>query len=132
VRGTLDLEALPLALAVLFWLPGFDIIYALLDVEFDRSHGLFSVPARFGVKTALSISRALHALAWACLALTGLMFGLGPLYWAGMLVVAGLLVYEHSLVRPDDLSRLDMAFFNMNGYISVTVFLFIFLDVVAL
>lgn len=132
VRGALDVEALPLALAVLFWLPGFDILYALLDIEFDRSHGIFSVPARFGVRRALMLSRALHVLAWACLALTGLVFGLGPLYWAGMLVVAGLLIYEHSIVRPDDLSRLDMAFFNMNGYISVSVFVFTFLDVVLL
>jgi 4-hydroxybenzoate polyprenyltransferase len=129
VRGALDAEAIPLTLAVLFWLPGFDIIYALLDLEFDRSHGIFSIPARFGVGKALVVSRVFHALSWGCLVLTGVIFDLGVLYWLGIIIVAGLFVYEHSLVKPDDLSRLDMAFFNMNGYISVTIFLFTSLDI---
>jgi 4-hydroxybenzoate polyprenyltransferase len=124
VRGTFDWRAVPLALAVFFWLPGFDILYALQDVEFDRKEGLFSVPARFGVKRALLLARLLHLLSWGFLALTGVLFGFGPWYWGGLLVVGGLFLYEHSLVRADDLSRLDMAFFNMNGYISVTVLFF--------
>ncbi|GAB4389885.1 MAG: UbiA-like polyprenyltransferase [Thermodesulfovibrionales bacterium] len=128
IRGTFDLEILPLALAVAFWLPGFDILYALQDMEFDRSHGLYSVPARFGVRRALALARVLHLLSWVLLALTGYVFGLGPVYWLGVLVAGGLFLYEHSLVRADDLSRLDMAFFNMNGYISVSVFLFTFVD----
>lgn len=128
IKGTLEPGILPLALAVLFWLPGFDILYALQDVEFDRSHGLYSVPARFGVGRALFISRALHALSWGFLALTGLMLHLGVLYWAGIIIAGGLFIREHSLVRADDLSKLDMAFFNMNGYISMTVFVFTLLD----
>jgi 4-hydroxybenzoate polyprenyltransferase len=128
VRGTFNPEILPLVLAVLFWLPGFDIIYAIMDIEFDRSHGLFSIPARFGVKNALLISRTLHVLSWGCLFWTGMVFQMGVFYWAGMAVVAGLFIYEHSLVGPDDLSRLDVAFFKMNGYISLTVFVFTVLD----
>jgi 4-hydroxybenzoate polyprenyltransferase len=128
IKGTLEPGILPLALAVLFWLPGFDILYALQDVEFDRSHGLYSIPARFGVGRALLVSRALHALSWGFLALTGLMLHLGVLYWAGIIIAGGLFIREHSLVRADDLSKLDMAFFNMNGYISMTVFVFTLLD----
>jgi len=128
VRGTFDAEALPLVLAVLFWLPGFDILYALQDMEFDRSHGLYSIPARFGVRASIAIARLLHGLTMFFLVLAGAVFGLGAFYWVGMLVVAGLFVYEHSLLKPDDLSKLDMAFFNMNGYISAAVFLFTLLD----
>lgn len=128
VRGTFDLEILPLALAVLFWLPGFDILYALQDVEFDMSHGLYSIPVKFGIRKALLFSRLLHLFSWIFLFLTGIIFSLGPVYWLGICIVAGLFIYEHSLVRPDDLTRLDMAFFNMNGYISMTVFVFTLLD----
>jgi 4-hydroxybenzoate polyprenyltransferase len=128
IRGRLELGMLPLALVVLFWLPGFDILYALQDVDFDRSHGLYSVPARFGVRGALYISRALHALSWGFLFLNGMVFELGLPYWMGVLIAGGLFIREHSLVRADDLSRLDMAFFNMNGYISMAVFVFTLLD----
>jgi 4-hydroxybenzoate polyprenyltransferase len=128
LRGTVDVEILPLALAVLFWLAGFDVLYALQDMEFDRSHGLFSIPARFGVKASLVLSRILHTLTWALLAVTGVLFDLGIWYWAGVAISAGLFVYEHSLIKPEDLRKLDMAFFNMNGYISVTIFVFTLLD----
>lgn len=128
IRGTFDVEVLPLALAVALWLPGFDILYALQDVEFDRSHGLNSIPARFGVRNSLLLSRALHGLSWGLLLLAGVMLRLGPVYWLGVLVAGGLFVYEHSLLRSDDLRKLDMAFFNMNGYISVTVFVFTLID----
>jgi 4-hydroxybenzoate polyprenyltransferase len=124
VRGTIELEALPLVLAVLFWLPGFDILYALMDVEFDRKHGIYSIPARFGIRRSLTLSRFLHLLSWSFLIMNGLLFELGAVYWIGLLIAGVLFVYEHALVRADDLSRLDMAFFNMNGYISVTVFVF--------
>jgi 4-hydroxybenzoate polyprenyltransferase len=130
IRGTFDAGVLPLVLAVAFWLPGFDVLYALQDMEFDRSYGLYSIPSRFGTKASLVLARALHGLALLCLYITGAVFGLGLFYWLGMLVVTGLFVYEHSIVRADDLSRLDMAFFNMNGYISVAVFVFTFLDYV--
>jgi len=132
VRGTLEPEVLPLTIAVLLWLPGFDILYALQDVDFDRKHGLHSIPARFGVGKSLLAARVLHALSWGMLALTGLVFHLGAFYWLGIIAAGGLFVYEHSLVREGDLTRLDMAFFNMNGYISVTVFAFTVLDYIIL
>jgi 4-hydroxybenzoate polyprenyltransferase len=92
-------------------------------VQFDREHRLYSVPARFGIPAALTIARVCHVLTIAAFALLGVTMGLGWLYWLGVLVVAGLLVYEHSLVSPSDLSRLDVAFFNVNGYIAVILFL---------
>jgi 4-hydroxybenzoate polyprenyltransferase len=128
VRGMISWEALPLAVAVVFWLAGFDTLYALQDIEFDKSHGLYSVPQRFGIKTSLHIARGLHLLTWIFLIISGGVFHLGIVYYIGMAVVAGLLIYEHGLVRPGDLTKLDMAFFNMNGYISVAVLAFIVLD----
>jgi 4-hydroxybenzoate polyprenyltransferase len=128
VRGSLDLEIVPLATAVIFWLAGFDVLYALQDVDFDRKFGLFSIPKRFGIRVSLMLARIFHATSFGLLVTTGLLFGAGGLYWAGMVLTAGLFLYEHSLVREDDLSRLDIAFFNMNGYISVTVFVFTLMD----
>ncbi len=128
VRGTVDAAVIPLVLSVLFWLAGFDILYALQDVDFDRRAGLHSIPARFGVRRALLLSRLFHALTWVLLLVTANIFGLGWIFHGGLLLVGALLVYEHRLVREDDLSRLDMAFFNMNGYISLTVFTFTLLD----
>jgi 4-hydroxybenzoate polyprenyltransferase len=121
VRGTFDAPALVLWFALTVWIAGFDLIYACQDVEVDRAQGLHSVPARFGVATALAAARVNHALTAAALALVGALAGLGVLYWAGWLAVAGLLVYEHSLVSARDLSRLDLAFFNVNGYIALIV-----------
>ena len=109
--------------ALTVWIAGFDLIYACQDVDFDRSHRLHSVPARFGIPAALATARGCHVLTIAAFALLGWMMGLGWLYWAGVAVVAGLLVYEHSLVSPGDLSRLDVAFFNVNGYIALILFL---------
>jgi 4-hydroxybenzoate polyprenyltransferase len=109
--------------ALTVWVVGFDLVYACHDVEFDRQHRLHSVPARFGIPAALATARACHALTVAAFALLGVMMGLGWLYWLGVAVVAGLLVYEHSLVSANDLSRLDIAFFNVNGYIAVILFL---------
>lgn len=124
VRGTFDWEIMPLSIAVVFWLAGFDILYALQDMEFDRSHGLHSIPQRFGIKKSLIFSRTFHFITWSLLAVNGILFNLSLVYWIGMLLVAGLLIYEHSLVKSHDLSKLNMAFFNMNGYISITVFVF--------
>ena len=115
---------MPLAAAVIFWLAGFDVLYALQDIDFDRNHGLYSIPRRFGVGKALFMSRAFHAGSFFLLIANGLIFRLGFFYWAGMMVTAGLFIYEHSLIKENDLRKLDMAFFNMNGYISMTVFLF--------
>lgn len=128
VTGTFDAQVMAIALAVVCWLAGFDILYALQDTNFDRTHGLYSIPARFGVRKSIAISRALHVLSWLLLIATGAMFSMQSFYWAGMVIVGGLFIYEHRLVRHDDLSKLNMAFFNMNGYISVTVFVFTLLD----
>ena len=130
VKGTFNAEILPIAFAVVFWLTGFDVLYALQDIEFDRSHGLHSIPERFGIKDTLIFSRVFHLITCGLLAFTGIIFDLGIFYWIGMAVAGGLFIYEHSLVKANDLSRLDMAFFNMNGYISITVFAFTLLDYV--
>jgi 4-hydroxybenzoate polyprenyltransferase len=119
VTGGLEAPALVLWFAVTVWIAGFDLIYACQDIAFDRASGLHSVPARFGVAAALRAARVNHALTALALALGGWMTGLGPLYWVAWLAIVGLLVYEHSLVGPTDLSRVDMAFFNVNGYIAV-------------
>ena len=117
-----------LAVAVATWVGGFDILYALQDVSFDRENGLYSVPSTFGEANALGIARALHITTVAALALAGVGAGAGLLYFLGVLVAAGLLLYEHLLVKADDFSRLDAAFFTMNAVMSVTVFLFALVD----
>ncbi|MBI2162243.1 MAG: UbiA family prenyltransferase [Candidatus Rokubacteria bacterium] len=121
VRGQFDAPAFVLWFALTVWIAGFDLIYACQDVEVDRAQGLQSVPARFGVAAALATARANHALTAAALALVGWLAGLGALYWVGWVAVVALLVYEHSLVSARDLSRLDVAFFNVNGYIALIV-----------
>lgn len=131
VRGTFDIRILPLGFAVVFWLAGFDILYALHDIDFDRDHGLYSIPQRFGIGQAILLSRLFHGITILLLLYTGYLFGRGVFYWTGMAIVALLFAYEHSLVKPAGLSKLNIAFFNMNGYISVTVFVFSFLDYVA-
>ena len=114
-----------LATAVMTWVAGFDVLYALQDVSFDRQAGLHSIPAAFGERRALAAARLLHAGTVTALGAVGGAVGAGWLYWVGVAVVAGLLVFEHSLVRPGDLSRLDAAFFTMNGIISITFFGFV-------
>ncbi len=128
LRGDIGWPVVVLGLAVLFWVAGFDIFYALQDYEFDKDNGLFSIPSRFGVKRSFQITRAFHVVMVILLLILFFSKGLGILYLIGVVVVAGLLIYEHLLVSPDDLSRLDAAFFNMNGYISVTIFLFTLAD----
>ena len=121
VRGRLDAPAVILWCALTVWIAGFDLMYACQDVDFDRANGLHSVPARFGIPTALALARINHVLTAAALAALGVVSGLGPLYWIGWVAVVALFVYEHSLVTPRDLSRLNVAFFNINGYIAVLV-----------
>jgi 4-hydroxybenzoate polyprenyltransferase len=130
VTGTLDPEILPLGGAVLAWVAGFDTIYACQDVAFDRAHGIYSLPQRFGIRRALLGARALHVLALLLLAQTGRLFELGPIYVVGVLLVAGLLVYEHRLLRGDDLSRLSVAVFKTNGVIGCVYFAFTLGDIV--
>jgi 4-hydroxybenzoate polyprenyltransferase len=117
-----------LATAVATWVGGFDILYALQDVSFDRENGLFSVPAAFGEANALGIARGLHLATVAALAIAGIGAGAGIFYFSGVLVAGLLLLYEHSLVRADDFSKLDAAFFTMNGVISIVFFGFVFTE----
>ncbi|MEO8910453.1 MAG: UbiA-like polyprenyltransferase [Gemmatimonadaceae bacterium] len=117
-----------LATAVATWVGGFDILYALQDVSFDRENGLYSVPSTFGEANALGIARVMHLATVAALALVGFGAGAGLLYFAGVVVAASLLLYEHSLVKANDFSRLDAAFFTMNGVISIVFLGFVFTE----
>ncbi|MBI4489637.1 MAG: UbiA family prenyltransferase [Deltaproteobacteria bacterium] len=112
-----------LALAVLFWLAGFDVIYSLQDYDFDLSHGLHSIPIRFGVVWGLRLSSLCHFFTVLFLVLVGLSAGLGMIYWSGMAAVSLILIWEHHLVKPDDFSRVNRAFFDFNAYVSVGYFL---------
>jgi 4-hydroxybenzoate polyprenyltransferase len=117
-----------LAIAVATWVGGFDMLYALQDVSFDRENGLYSVPATFGEANALRIARLMHFLTVVALAVAGVGAGAGAIYFAGVIVAALLLLYEHWLVRVDDFSRLDAAFFTMNGVISIVFLGFVFAE----
>lgn len=132
VAGRFDLPPAVLGLAVLAWVAGFDIIYACQDYDHDRSVGLFSIPVRFGLGRSLWLARLLHLFSLLLLALLGYLMGLGALYLAGLGVIGALLVYEHRLVRADDLSKLDVAFFTMNGIISAVYFAFTLADLLIL
>ncbi len=131
LRGDIGWPVIPLAVAVLLWVAGFDIFYALQDYDVDVERGLHSIPAKLGKQKAFTLVRIFHGLMLVFLLLVIPGSGLGWIYFAGVVVVALLLVYEHLLVKPDDLSRLDAAFFNMNGYISVTIFIFTLIDALA-
>ena len=126
VRGSLtlpsDLPAWVLYVVVTLWIGGFDLIYAIQDIDVDRRDGLHSFPARYGIRAALRLSAVAHALVTVLLVLLGLQLHLSAPYWIGLAASAGLLAYEHAIVRPDDLSRLNLAFFDVNGIISVTLF----------
>ena len=119
VTGTVDWQPFLLGGAVALWIAGFDIIYATMDLEVDRRQGLHSIPRRFGVAAALLTTRIFHAGSVALLVWLGIALSLGPFYWLGLAVVAGLLAYENSIVSADDLSRVDMAFLQMNGVIAI-------------
>jgi 4-hydroxybenzoate polyprenyltransferase len=118
-----------LGLAVAAWVGGFDLIYACQDIDFDRAHKVYSIPARFGPMRALQISEIAHGASVGLLAAVGAQLALGWPFWIGVGVAAWLLIWEHRLVRPDDFSQLDVAFFSMNGYIAVSVFVLSLLGV---
>jgi 4-hydroxybenzoate polyprenyltransferase len=124
MRGALDLRMLILCAAVTLWVAGFDVLYSCQDVAFDREVGLHSIPRRFGVKTALGLARAMHVGMILLLVWLAASFHLAWPAWAGIVVVAGLLGYEHRLVSPQDLSKINAAFFTVNGYISVLFLVF--------
>ena len=124
VRGTIDSPApLLLSLVVLLWTAGFDVLYACQDYDFDRREGLYSIPARFGIARALWISRGLHAGAFAALVLLYFVTNLGLLAIIGVIATGALLIYQHTLVRANDLSKLNAAFFTTNAFVSVILFL---------
>lgn len=128
VRGSLDVRILILTLAVMFWVAGFDVLYACQDASHDRAHGLCSVPAVWGIPAAFWMARLLHGAMLLLLLWLVRVFGLGHLAVAGVAVVAALLLYEHTIVSPGDLRRLNAAFFTMNGVISVVFFGFVAVD----
>jgi 4-hydroxybenzoate polyprenyltransferase len=119
VRGDLSAPAVWLVVAVTTWIGGFDILYALSDRDFDRAAGIKSIPARFGVPASLAISAVLHLGTVVALGAAGHSAGLGAIYFLGVAAVVAIFIYEHAIVRPSDLSRLNVAFFNLNGYVSM-------------
>ncbi len=131
IRGEIPWEAWALGAAVAVWIAGFDLYYSLFDLDVDRQQGLHSWATRWGVSGVFVGARGLHAVTVALLVGAGVGLPVGGLYWAGVAVVAALLAYEHLLVRPSDLRRLDAAFFTMNGVISVAFFVFVLADVLA-
>jgi 4-hydroxybenzoate polyprenyltransferase len=130
IRGDLPWQAWALGGAVATWVAGFDLFYSLLDLEVDREQGLHSWATRFGETAVFVGARVLHVATIGLLFLAGLGLTVGTWYWLGLIVVAALLAYEHSLIGPGDLARLDAAFFTTNGVISVTFFVFVFFDVI--
>jgi len=128
MTGEIHVPAGVMGIAAAFWVVGFDVIYATQDVDVDRAQGLHSIPARFGISRGLQIARTFHAITVAGLVAVGLMMHVGPYYWAGVGLAALLLAYEHRLVSPRDLSRLNAAFFTMNGVIAVVFAIFASLD----
>jgi 4-hydroxybenzoate polyprenyltransferase len=131
ITNHLPWEAWLLGAAVAFWVAGFDLFYALFDTEIDRAQGLHSIVTRFGVRGTFLGARLSHAATIACLVAAGLGLPVGALYWIGVAAVAALLAYEHALVKPNDLRRLDAAFFTMNGVISVAFAAFVIVDAVS-
>lgn len=129
VTGQLDAPILWLTAAVTLWTAGFDIIYSCQDFEFDRQAGLHSIPARLGIGGALVVARLLHAAMVVCLIVLAVSFDMGRLAWAGIAVTAIMLAWEHRLVRADDMSKVDAAFFTVNGWVSLLFFVFWAADV---
>lgn len=129
VTGTVNLPPFILGGAIILWVAGFDILYAIQDIEYDRKEGLHSIPAVFGVSGSLIIARLLHFAAFFLFILLMAFTNLGYIYLAGVLISGALMAYEHSLVSKDDLSKLNMAFFNMNAYISITIMIFSIIDI---
>ncbi len=117
-----------LGLAVTFWVSGFDIIYACQDYNFDKENNLHSIPSKFGLKIALLISRVFHLLTICLLLLTGLLLKLSFIYWIGITFVSGMLIYEQMLVKENDLSKINLAFFTLNGWVSIGFFVFIVME----
>ncbi|MFG3117097.1 menaquinone biosynthesis prenyltransferase MqnP [Streptomyces sp. NPDC048197] len=130
ITGTWSWDAVILGLAVGIWIGGFDLIYACQDVDTDREIGVRSVPARFGIPAAIRGARGCHLVTTALFAWYALVTGAGPFFWLGLLIVAAAFLYEHTIVRPHDLTRLNRAFFQVNGFIGIALFVCALLDLV--
>jgi 4-hydroxybenzoate polyprenyltransferase len=128
VTGKFEVLPVLFSLIVLFWVSGFDIIYALQDEEFDRANQLYSIPAFMGKVKALRVSELLHLLSAALVVTAGIVGGFGALYWSGVVVFAGMLIYQHSIVKPTDLRRVNVAFMTANGIASVVFAVFVLAD----
>jgi 4-hydroxybenzoate polyprenyltransferase len=128
VTGQFAVLPVLFSFTVLFWVSGFDIIYALQDVEFDRQHQLHSIPARLGKKNALKVSELLHLFSATLVIAAGFIASFGMLYWVGVMVFCGMLIYQHSIVRPNDLRRVNLAFMTANGIASVVFAVFVIAD----
>lgn len=128
VTGVFALLPVLFSLSVIFWVSGFDIIYALQDVEFDKQHRLYSIPAVLGKQKALQVSTVLHIISAACVIAAGIYGGFGYWYWLGILVFTGMLFYQHSIVKPNDLSRVNVAFMTANGIASLVFAVFVITD----
>jgi len=124
VTGRWAVPPMWLSLAVTFWVAGFDMLYSIQDIDIDRQEGLFSLPSRFGIKAALYVSAILHALTFVCYGMAAWSFGSGMIFYAGLLLIAPLLVYEHLIITPEDTSRIDAAFFTVNGFVSILLLVF--------
>jgi 4-hydroxybenzoate polyprenyltransferase len=128
VTGHFSLLPILFSLTVIFWVSGFDIIYALQDEEFDRSQKLYSLPAWLGKTKALKVSELLHSLSAACIIIAGIMAHFGWLYWIGVAIFIGMLIYQHSIVKPTDLKKVNLAFMTANGIASVIFACFVIAD----
>lgn len=128
VSGEFSIPVILWGIAVVFWVAGFDVIYALQDIDFDRKNNLFSIPALLGERKSLIASRLFHLITVVLLIILGMIYTVGLFYWFGAVFVAGMLVYEHSLLKENDLSKINAAFLNVNGYVSIGIFAFVLLD----
>jgi 4-hydroxybenzoate polyprenyltransferase len=131
ITGEFNIVPLFFSFAVLTWVSGFDIIYALQDEEFDKSQNLYSIPALLGKKKALHVSQAAHIISALCIVAAGVFSHFGIIYWIGAAVFASLLVYQHSLVKPDDLSKVNIAFFTTNGIASIVFAAFVVTEIIS-
>jgi 4-hydroxybenzoate polyprenyltransferase len=129
INNSLSLEPILIGFAVSFWVAGFDIFYAIQDIEFDRRYGLQSIPARFGVEKSLIITKILHFLSIIFFISVGIRLNLGIFYFTGVLISSIVLTYENMIIKPNDLSRLNIAFFNLNGIVSIVMFIFVVLEI---
>ena len=129
LKGEISPSTVFLGLGMAFWVAGFDIFYALQDIEFDRKVGLHSIPVKFGIRKAILFARIFHTLTFIFLILTGIYGNLGTIYYIGLIILTAFLIYEHNLIKENDLSKINRAFFTVNGFISILYMIFVALDI---